>query len=68
MPEQGDVATAARLKQQETRHKPPRSVDARHLLDDPHIVIPGDRVLHLRYRAREQSQPAPSPAPISPGN
>jgi dihydrofolate reductase len=28
------------------------SVDAQHLLDDPHTVIPGDRVLHLRYRLR----------------
>jgi hypothetical protein len=28
------------------------SVDARHLLDDPHVVIQGDRVLHLRYRVR----------------
>jgi dihydrofolate reductase len=25
-------------------------VDAQHLLDDPHTVIQGDRVLHLRYR------------------
>lgn len=28
------------------------SVHARHLLDDPDVVIQGDRVLHLRYRAR----------------
>jgi len=28
------------------------SVDAQHLLDDPHVVIQGDRVLHLRYRVR----------------
>ncbi|MBN6058170.1 dihydrofolate reductase family protein [Nonomuraea sp. RK-328] len=28
------------------------SLDARHLLDDPHLVIQGDRVLHLRYRVR----------------
>jgi dihydrofolate reductase len=27
-------------------------VDAQHLLDDPHVVIKGDRVLHLRYRVR----------------
>jgi dihydrofolate reductase len=27
-------------------------VDAQHLLEDPHVVIQGDRVLHLRYRAR----------------
>jgi hypothetical protein len=26
------------------------SVDAQHLLEDPHTVIQGDRVLHLRYR------------------
>jgi dihydrofolate reductase len=30
------------------------SVEARHLLDDPHVVIQGDRVLHLRYRVRKQ--------------
>ena len=28
------------------------SVDALHLLEDPHTVIQGDRVLHLRYRVR----------------
>jgi dihydrofolate reductase len=28
------------------------SVDGRHLLDDPHTVIQGDRVLHLLYRVR----------------
>ena len=27
-------------------------VDSRHLLEDPDVVIPGDRVLHLRYRVR----------------
>ena len=27
-------------------------VDAQHLLEDPDVVIPGDRVLHLRYRVR----------------
>jgi dihydrofolate reductase len=27
-------------------------VDSQHLLDDPHVVIQGDRVLHLRYRVR----------------
>lgn len=26
--------------------------DVEHLLDDPHVVIPGDRVLHLRFRVR----------------
>ena len=25
---------------------------AQHLLDDPHVVVPGERVLHLRYRVR----------------
>ena len=28
------------------------SVDAQHLLEDPHTVIQGDRVLHLRYKVR----------------
>lgn len=28
------------------------SVDAHHLLEDPDVVIPGNRVLHLRYRVR----------------
>lgn len=28
------------------------SVDAQHLLEDPDVVIQGDRVLHLRYRVR----------------
>jgi len=27
-------------------------VAAQHLLEDPDVVIPGDRVLHLRYRVR----------------
>ena len=27
-------------------------VDAQHLLEDPHTVVQGDRVLHLRYRVR----------------
>lgn len=31
------------------------SVDAHHLLEDPDVVIPGNRVLHLRYRVRRQS-------------
>ncbi|MFC9682483.1 dihydrofolate reductase family protein [Streptomyces sp. NPDC056948] len=30
------------------------SVDAQHLLEDPHTGIQGDRVLHLRYRVRRQ--------------
>ncbi|MFD0471199.1 hypothetical protein ACFQ0B_24955 [Nonomuraea thailandensis] len=28
------------------------SVDAQHLLEDPHVVVRGDRVLHLLYRVR----------------
>jgi dihydrofolate reductase len=28
------------------------AVDTRHLLEDPHVVIQGDRVLHLRYKVR----------------
>ncbi|MGH3749783.1 MAG: dihydrofolate reductase family protein, partial [Micromonosporaceae bacterium] len=28
------------------------SVDAQHLLEDPHTVIQGDRVLHLAFRVR----------------
>ncbi|MFW6692363.1 dihydrofolate reductase family protein [Streptomyces sp. MAR4 CNX-425] len=28
------------------------SIDGRHLLEDPHVVIQGDRVLHLRFRVR----------------
>lgn len=27
-------------------------VDGQHLLEDPHVVIQGDRVLHLRFRVR----------------
>src|SRR4051794_35772753 len=27
-------------------------VSSQHLLEDPHVVIQGDRVLHLRYRTR----------------
>ncbi len=27
-------------------------VEAKHLLEDPHTVIQGDRVVHLRYRVR----------------
>jgi len=27
-------------------------VDAQHLLEDPHVVVQGERVLHLRYRVR----------------
>jgi dihydrofolate reductase len=28
------------------------SIDGQHLLDDPHVVIQGDRVLHLRVKVR----------------
>ncbi|MEV4177540.1 dihydrofolate reductase family protein [Nonomuraea sp. NPDC049709] len=28
------------------------TVDTQHLLEDPHVVVQGDRVLHLRYRVR----------------
>ena len=28
------------------------SIDGQHLLEDPHVVIQGDRVLHLRFRVR----------------
>ena len=28
-------------------------VEGQHLLEDPHVVIQGDRVLHLRYRVRQ---------------
>ncbi|MGW0479269.1 dihydrofolate reductase family protein [Nonomuraea sp. NPDC003214] len=28
------------------------SVDAQHLLEDPHVVVRGDRVLHLLYKVR----------------
>ncbi|MFJ9039287.1 dihydrofolate reductase family protein [Streptomyces sp. NPDC102406] len=31
------------------------SADTPRLLDDPHVVIRGDRVLHLQYRVREAS-------------
>ena len=30
-------------------------VDGQHLLEDPHVVIQGDRVLHLRYRVRRSA-------------
>ena len=28
------------------------SIDGQHLLEDPHVVIQGDRVLHLRFKIR----------------
>jgi len=30
-------------------------VEGQHLLEDPHVVIQGDRVLHLRYRVAQPS-------------
>jgi dihydrofolate reductase len=33
-------------------------VDSQHLLDDPDVVIEGDRVLHLRYRVRNDENAA----------
>jgi hypothetical protein len=27
-------------------------IDTQHLLEDPHVIIPGDRVLHLRFKVR----------------
>jgi dihydrofolate reductase len=29
-----------------------RSIENQHLLEDPHVVIQGERVLHLRYKVR----------------
>ena len=28
------------------------SIETQHLLDDPEVVVQGDRVLHLRFRVR----------------
>jgi hypothetical protein len=28
------------------------NIESQHLLEDPHVVIQGDRVLHLRYKVR----------------
>ncbi len=28
------------------------SIETQHLLEDPHVVVQGDRVLHLRFRVR----------------
>jgi hypothetical protein len=28
------------------------SVEGQHLLEDPHVVLPGERVLHLRFTVR----------------
>ena len=41
------------------------SIDGQHLLEDPHVVIQGDRVLHLRFKVRriEASLPGDQPTP-----
>jgi dihydrofolate reductase len=31
------------------------SIDGQHLLEDPHVVIQGDRVLHLRFKVRRDT-------------
>jgi dihydrofolate reductase len=36
------------------------SVDSQYLLEDPDVVIQGDRVLHLRYRVRTKSAQVPT--------
>jgi dihydrofolate reductase len=33
-------------------------IDGQHLLEDPHVVIQGDRVLHLRFKVRRQAREA----------
>ena len=33
------------------------SIDGRHILEDPHVVIQGDRVLHLRFKVRPLGTP-----------
>lgn len=33
-------------------------IDGQYLLDDPHTVIQGDRVLHLRFRVRPAADPS----------
>ena len=33
------------------------AVDAGHLLEDPDVVVQGNRVLHLRYRVRRPATP-----------
>jgi dihydrofolate reductase len=34
------------------------SIDGQHLLEDPHVVIQGDRVLHLRFKVA-RARPTP---------
>lgn len=41
-------------------------VDAQHLLEDPDVVIQGNRVLHLRYRVRQRS-PSEATASLAAG-
>ena len=31
------------------------SIDGQHLLEDPHVVIQGDRVVHLRFKVRRKT-------------
>ena len=38
------------------------SVDAQHLLEDPDVVVQGDRVLHVRYRVRRSGNAGRRPA------
>ncbi len=32
------------------------TIDGQHRLEDPHVVIQGDRVLHLKFKVRHQNQ------------
>ena len=32
------------------------SIEGQHLLEDPHVVIQGDRVLHLRFKVRRYTR------------
>jgi dihydrofolate reductase len=41
------------------------SVDGQHLLDDPHTVIQGDRVLHMAFRVRPRPSSASSRQAVS---
>ncbi len=36
-------------------------IDGQHLLEDPHVVIPSERVLHLMYRVRRGAPPTSAP-------
>ena len=38
------------------------SVDAQHLLEDPDVVVRGNRVLHVRYRVRRSEDAGRMPA------